>query len=66
MDTYPSASVPLGDYIPEVWECDPQACLERYLQNNLCHLLAMHDEYKYIHCGIKMKGIETYYDNVLK
>jgi hypothetical protein len=65
-EIYPSASTLLINYIAEQWEPDALGCLETNLQNNSYHLFAMHDEYQYIQCGIKKKGMKMYYDNLMK
>jgi hypothetical protein len=63
---YPGPSTPLINSIAEQWECDAQCCLEMNLQYNTYKLFATREEYNFMQCGIKKKGMKTYYDNVLK
>jgi len=65
MGIYPSAGAPLSDYIIEPWERNAQGFLELYLQSNPYYPFAMGEEYKHIQCGLKMKGMKTFYDTIL-
>ena len=56
----------LRNYIAEPWQPNTQSWLETTRQRNPHFLFATLEDYKYIQCGIKKKGIKTYYDNMLK
>ena len=65
-ETYPNAGAPLVDYIPQKSECDADGCLEDNLRNNPYYPFASQEEFCYVQCGIKKKGMKTYYDDVLR
>ena len=65
-ETFLIAGAPQNNYIAAPWHCNAQGCLETNLQNDPYYLFVLHEEYKYIQCGIKKEDMKTYYDTMLK
>jgi len=59
-EIYPGAGAPQIDYTAEPSERDAQGCDETNVQINPYYPFVTRKEYKYIHCGINKKGIQTY------
>jgi len=65
-ETVPGAGTALSEFLAEPCKCDAQGCLQTNLQNNSYCPFATREEYKYIQRGLNKKGMNTWYDNVLK
>jgi hypothetical protein len=62
----PGAIYPVSDHIGEPWECSIHGFFETNLQRNPYSLFGTGEEYNYIQCEIKNKGLKRDYDNMLK
>jgi hypothetical protein len=61
----PGAIYPVSDHIGEPWECSIHGFFETNLQRNPYSLFGTGEEYNYIQCEIKNKGLKRDYDNML-
>jgi hypothetical protein len=64
MESYHGTHTPLSNYISERWGRQAQGCLQRKLQRHPYNPFALCEEYKSVQCGIKVKGMKTYHDNL--
>jgi len=63
-ETFPGVWAPLTNYSAQLFEHNTQSFLERNWQNNSYYPFVMRQQYKYIQCGIRKKGVKMYYHNM--